>query len=418
MTDTIRLTDLAAPQYTAEAQALLDAVAAVPVDLSLAGVLAAAREQCDVAFYEDPGLLERVQVFLSAVAEDTNLSAMGRMTIAMYLQRHLVQRSRLEALYLAHPEIAAEEIQAPIIIAGLPRSGTTHLLNLISADTRLRSLRYWESLEPIPSQATLSGDAEDERYANGLAQLAMQDAMMPYFQNMYDVRNDSIHEEIELQFLDASTLLQANLANIPQWEDYYYGQDQTPHYEFLKRVLKALQWLRGPRRWVLKSPQHLAFLPVLHKVFPDATYVVTHRDPVGIFTSWVTMLSYTARMSRDPVDLTEVSAQALRIQEALLKGVTADISALPAEQVVQVYFDEFMKDDFGVLEQIYGKAGLSLDAATRASIQRYRDEHQRGHLGKIQYDLEGDFGLSRTELYQRFAAYLDAFPVQRESENS
>ena len=418
MSKTIRIDDLARPVYSSEARELLDMVAAAPVELSLEAVLEAARAQCDVPFFEEAGLMRRMGDFLSAANQDAGLGSMGKMTIFMYLQRNLIQRSRLEALYQAHPEIDDVEIVAPLIIAGLPRSGTTHLLNLISADNRLRSLRYWESLEPIPSQATLSGAAADDRRANGLAQLAMQDAMMPYFKNMYDVGNDNIHEEIELQYLDMSTLMLANLADIPEWEDNYFATDQAPHYAFLKRVLKALQWLRGPQRWVLKSPQHLAFLPVLHQTFPDATYVITHRDPVSIYTSWVTLLTYTARMSRDPVNIDQVATQALRIQEALLRGVTADIGALPEQQVIQVYFNEFMADDVGTISTIYQRAGLDFGADTQAAMEMYMAEHQRGRHGKVLYDLEGDFGIVRSTLYSRFADYLAAFPVIREDENS
>ena len=179
MSNTIRIDDLAAPVYSPEARELLDMVAAAPPELSVEAVLEAARQQCDVPFFEDAGLTQRLGDFLAAANQDAGLGPMGKMTIFVYLQRNLIQRSRLEALYQTHPEIDTVEIKAPLIIAGLPRSGTTHLLNLISADTRLRSLRYWESLEPIPSQSTLQGEEEDGRRANGLAQLAMQDAMMP-----------------------------------------------------------------------------------------------------------------------------------------------------------------------------------------------------------------------------------------------
>ena len=146
------------------------------------------------------------------------------------------------------------EIERPLIIAGLPRSGTTHLLNLIGADPRLRALRRWESQEPIPSAAARAGRIPDDRIANGQAGLDQMDLVMPLMTNMYDVPNDGIHEEVDLQHMCLSSLLMAAGQPITGWMDAYFAEDQRPHYAFLKRALKALQFLEPKDRWVFKSP--------------------------------------------------------------------------------------------------------------------------------------------------------------------
>jgi hypothetical protein len=236
---------------------------------------------------------------------------------------------------------------------------------------------------------------------------------------MYDVPNDGIHEEVDLQHLDLSTLLMATGPNVTRWMQSYFERDQRAHYAFLKRVLKALHFLEPNERWVLKSPQHLAWLPVLVETFPDASFVLTHRDPVAVLSSWLTMSAYSARLSRNsPVDVDACARHATLLQKRLLDRTVRDHHALPADRVEHVYFHEFMADDVGTLERIYARADFDLTPAARASLERYIADHPRGRHGKVVYDLEGDFAISRESAYELFAKYMDAFPVQREEPNA
>jgi len=417
MAQGIRIDDLASPRYTETAAAAIAAIDETPFELGLEGIVEAARAESDVPLFEDADLFARLADYLEAVHGDTGLSRMGRFQVFQHSRRHLIQRSRLEALYQEHPEIEDARIERPLIIAGLPRSGTTHLLNLISADVRLRSLRYWESLEPIPSVACRRGEAADDRRENGRAQLALQDMMMPLFKNMYDLDVDGIHEEVELQHMCMSTLLMATSCQVEDWMRRWFASDQQPNYAFMKRALKALHWLEPRDRWVLKSPQHLACLPALLETFPDATLVVTHRDPVSVFASWATMLTYGGRFSRSTVVPREIANYGQLLQKWLLDGLVRDAHILEGHRVEHVYFQDFMADDFGTLGRIYERAELELDPATRAAMDQYIVDHPRGRHGKILYDLEADFGIDRESLYQVFDDYIQAFPVQREKPN-
>lgn len=422
MTETIRITDFEAPVHSEAASAALKMVEQLPFDLSVEGVTSAAREQLasedGVPLFEDEDWNRRLSFYIDCVLADTNYTRMGQFGTYNSLVRYLVQRSRLEALYVEHPEIEEIEIERPLIIAGLPRSGTTHLLNLIGADPRLRALRRWESQEPIPSVAARTGAAPDERIANGQAGLDQIELMIPLMTNMYDVPNDGIHEEVELQHMCLSSLLMAAGQPLTSWMDAYFAEDQRPHYAFLKRALKALQFLEARERWVLKSPQHLGWIPALVETFPDATVVCTHRDPVSVFTSWITMTCYAARLSRDPLVLDEIIPHAQKLQKYLLDGVVRDRDALPEGQTEHVYFHEFMADDMGTLERIYDRAGLGMSDTARAAIDHYIATHPRGRHGKIVYDLEGDFGIRREDMYEVFANYMEAFPVKRENPNA
>ena len=208
-------------------------------------------------------------------------------------------------------------------------------------------------------------------------------------------------------------MLFETMAPIPTWRDYYLGHDQRPHYRYLSKVLKVLQWLRGGQRWVLKSPQHLEQFPALRDVFPDATFVVTHRDPVSVTASMATMLAYSARMSASRVDPRRVGRYWAERLETMLWTCVRDRDALPAGQSIDVRFDEFMADDVAMVERIYTLAGQPMTADARAAMNAFMAAHPRGRHGGVIYDL-ADFALDRGERRRALAFYVERFGVTEE----
>jgi hypothetical protein len=413
--DDIRIHDLAAPELTPMQQAAIDHAAGIRVSLDEATVLQAAREKARLDDFGADDFRERLRVWLQSADEDAELGPVGRLAFFNDCVRHAANRLRFEDLWRRHPEIEAVAIERPLIIAGLPRSGTTHLLNLIAADERLRSLPYWESLEPVPDPAAQAGpDAADARLVRCRQGHALQLQLMPLLKNMHDMAPEHVHEEIELQALDFSSYLPEWIASVPRWRDHYYAHDQTPHYAYMKRVLKALQWLRGPDRWVLKSPQHLEQLLPLCRIFPDATVVITHRDPVSVIASAVTMLAYGDRVRRTRVDPPSVAAYWIERVEHLLRACVRDRDQLPADRSIDVLFHEFMADDVATVARIYELAELPLTPAARRALGRYLEANPRGKHGRIVYALKADFGVDRDELRKRFEFYSERFAVQPE----
>jgi hypothetical protein len=414
--DEIHIADLSAPVLTPVQQAARDGAEQFPVDLSEEAVLGEAAERTGLSDFGADDFRERLAVQLESVNEDEGLGAVGRISVYRDLVRYAANRLRFEDLLKRHPEILDVEIRAPIVIAGLPRSGTTHLLNLIAADARLRSLPYWESLEPVPHANEAPGeDGVDPRLVRCQEGYAQQLAMMPLLRNMHDMAPDHIHEEIELQGLDFSSYLLEWIATVPRWRDYYLAHDQTPHYVYMKRVLKALQWMRGPKRWILKSPQHLEQLGPLRAVFPDATVVLTHRDPISVVASAATMLVYGDRVRRKHVDPRAVAEYWADRVEKLLRACVRDRDRIPADSSLDVLFHEFMADDVGTVERIYAIAGLPMTDAARAAMDAFMAANPRGKHGRIVYDLKGDLGFDAAALRERFAFYFDRFPIREEA---
>jgi hypothetical protein len=357
----------------------------------------------------------RLDLLCRAMTEEGGFNGAGILQQHALILGLLKNRLLIEDLVARHPEILDEEIAAPIVICGLPRTGTTHLHNLISADPALRSLPYWESLEPVLAERERpAAGAPDPRRERTALALSFLDVALPNFNRMHEMTVDHAHEEIQLLAIDFSTMLFETTAPMPTWRDAYRARDQRPSYAYLRRVLQVLQWLRGGTRWVLKSPQHLEQFPALRDAFPDATFVVTHRDPVSVTTSMVTMLAYTARTSRDRVDVEGTARYWADRLEHMLRRCAEERDVLPAGQTIDVHFDAFMADDLAMVSRVYDLAGQPLDDTALAAMTRFMADHPRGKFGAVEYDLAG-LGLDRAALRRQMDFYTERFGVTRES---
>ncbi len=420
MSGDIRITDLAQPILTATQQGALDYADTLRIELSSASILQEARRATGL---EDSGpaeFMHRLDLLCDEWGSDTGLTNLGRLSLRNKLLQHARSRLLIQDVLKRHPEIHQVAIRAPIIVAGLPRSGTTHLLNLMAADTRLRSLPLWESYEPVPLPGErLSANGVDPRYQRCADQWQMMQFMSPLLAAMHPMNPDHIHEELELMGPDFASYNYEWLAVSPRWRDTYYACDQTPHYDYMKTVLKILTWQDGDAtgentRWVLKCPQHLEQLPVLRRVFPDATVAITHRDPVSVIQSAATMLAYGQRINRKRVDPQALIAYWSDRVLHLLQACVRDRDVIPTTESIDVLFHEFMADDIGMVEKIYARAQLELTAPARTQLQQFLAGHARGRDGRVVYDLRGDFGVEPAQLRERFAFYFDRFPVQVE----
>lgn len=415
----VRIDDLAEPRFPASIAATLAAVEPYAAKLVLEP-----DPLCDQAIAEtglsdfgDESFRERLAVLTGALRTEAVLSPMGVVSTHGQLVKLLKNRLLIEDLVGEHPEILDLPVAAPIVIVGQPRTGTTHLHNLMAADLSLRSLPYWESLEPVLSpaeRAGVAGGSSDPRRARTDEGLVFLNEALPYFERMHEMTVDHVHEEIQLLAIDFSTMLFETMAVIPTWRDYYRSHDQSSSYRYLKRVLQVLQWERGGTRWVLKSPQHLEQFAALVEVFPDATFIVTHRDPVSVIASNATMLAYTARLSSaepNPVVIGRYWSD--RIQEMLEAGMR-DRAVLPPDRSLDIRFHEFMADDIGTVRRIYGVADQPFGPDVEAAMVRFVADHPRGRHGGVRYDLEGDFGIDAAERRAAMGEYVTRFGVEEE----
>ena len=407
----IRIDDIREPRRSPEEQEIFEMALAMEVDLRPDTLVAAAQRRTGLDDFGDPTLLDRLAAQVTAVDADAGLSGLGRFLVRRRLVGLLAARLRFEDFVRRHPESLAVELEPPVIVVGLPRSGTTHLVNLLANDTRFRSLPWWEIAEPTPVLGDGPGrDGIDPRYLRSLAEYEASKQVSPLTSLMHDRPPSSIEEECELLDLDLCTYVLEWLARVPAWRDHAEGLDQFAHYDFLHRELQVLSYLRGPRRWVLKCPQHLERLGPLMATFPDATVAFTLRDPVAVLQSAITMLAYGDRNRRLQVEADELAAYWVDRVERLLRAAVRDAHLIPEAQRVDVEFGEFMADDLGMASRVIETSGLEVTDDVRRRLADHVEANPRGKDGRIVYDLRGDFGLDPGALYERYSFYFDAFP--------
>jgi hypothetical protein len=408
--------DLTAPQLTEAQRAMIAQVEAHPVRLDKDTILAAAREATGLSDFGPEDFHDRLDRLIAEWNGDTRAYALKRAFLLNYAVRYATNRLLIHDLLKRHPEIHDESIERPIVVVGMPRSGTTHLLNLLGADSRLRSTPLWETYAPVPNPREPAGaDGVDPRYARVAASWEAQLASNPLSAAMHAMEPDHFHEDVELMGPDFAGYNFEWLARVPKWRDHYLVTDQTPHYEYMKTVLKIFQWQdvqagRARRRFVTKCPQHLEQLPVLKAVFPDATVAITYRDPVEVIQSAITMIAYGERMAYPTIDTQGLLDYWTDRVERLLRACVRDRHVWPAAQSVDVPFDEFMRDDMKVVREVRAKAGLPETDRANADVAAYIASHPRGKYGQVVYHLERDFGVRPEDLRRRFDFYFDAFP--------
>lgn len=409
MAEPVHLTDLVDPTFSPEVEAMR-ALMGTMVDqcpLDAAALHAQARADTGLDDFGPRDYEERLDVLLTAITDTAGADGPGQINFYAQILQLLKNRLLLTDLLGRHPEIRHLEVEPPLVIVGLPRTGTTHLHNLLASGSTFRTLPYWESIEPWPLPHEV-GVVPDPRRARCDAAVEFMNAAMPYFSLMHEMTTDHVHEEIQLLANDFSTMYFETLGHVPAWRDYYLAHDQTPHYRHLRLQLQALQFVGGGGRWLLKSPQHLEQLPVLADAFPGLSVVITHRDPSEVVVSMATMVAYSARMHRAPVPARLIGPYWADRIEGMLGALMADRRVIPAERSLDVRFTEFMDDELGTVRRVCAMAGHDLTPALLASLAGYADSHPRGRLGTIDYRPD-DVGLDRDELRQRFAPYVARF---------
>jgi hypothetical protein len=417
--DTVRICDLGEPLLPEAVIGLRESMrgSATALVFRLDVLEEVAAGEAGLDDFGDDIYREPYTVLLHALDHEAGLGPLGRVSSWNQVRQFLINRLLVVDYLKQHPEAGRLEISAPIVICGLPRTGTTHLHNLMSADANLRSLPWWESLEPVPPLAEQGIEhpdvRDDPRWQRADAGLANLNAVLPYTRRMHDMYTDHVHEEIHLLAIAGSTMLFDCFAPIPSWREWYKATDQTPYYLWTKKILQVLQHQRGPHRWVLKSPQHLEQFHCLTSAFPDGWFIITHRDPVSITASFCTMVTYSARMSQEHVDVARFGRYWADIIEDFLRAAVRDRDQLPSRRSIDVRFDDFMADDVATVARIYDWCGQPFTAGVRSAMDLFMVDHPRGKWGAVEYHLE-DFALDRRERRDALRFYSERFGLRDE----
>ena len=414
-TKTFRVEQFRNPTLPDEKRRALEAAEPEPLDMSVAGVLAAARAQTGLTDFGPADFEDRLGRLLGEVQSDANVWRTAKAQFVGFCVKAAANRLKNRDFIKRNPQIEDIVIDRPIFIVGLPRSGTTHLENLIAADRRLRYLPVYLGSEATPAPGEKPGpDGKDPRWLRSSAhwERMRTNAIM---EALHEHSPDHACGENELQMPDFSTYQWEWMGDVPGWRDYYLAHDQTPHYAYGRTMLKAIaSQFPNDRRWILKGNQHSEQLPALTANYPDALIVQTHRDPLAILQSVLTMRGLAVLANQKKPDIeAHVTYWVDRI-ERMLRAYIRDYQKIPDNRRLDLLFQDIIADDIGTAQRVLEAAGLPTTPQSTEDLRDYMAHHQRGRAGRVVYDLAGDFNLDLGELRERFRFYTDLFPVRHE----
>ncbi|KHK51145.1 sulfotransferase [Ralstonia sp. A12] len=351
---------------------------------------------------------EALGVLFDSLAREANLSLQGVHLLHGKLLAQLVNRLVIQEYCRCHPEILQERVEDPLVIIGLPRTGTTLLQRMLATDARFHSAAWWETRYPAPLPGEGVRDA-GPRIARAKEDVAQMIHFIPDILAIHPL--DAMQADEEFMLMEHSFMCAMDsYVNVPAYTAWLERQDHTPVYTYLKTMLQFLQWQKRQRgepvaqRWVLKTPQHLHSVEILFRVFPGAQVVLTHRDPTQTIPSMASMAHTLWKLYADAPDAAAVGRQ----WSAQLQRATAHAMAvrdgMPAERFLDVRFEDTVRDPFGVVQAVYRFAGMPLTDAARAGMQAWMDSNPRNQRAAHAY-APAQFGLSQEQIERDFAAY-------------
>ncbi len=353
--------------------------------------------------------LEGLDIALASLEDEANLHVLGRWMTRRFLLRILEVRLQICDWVRSDPGVRDEQIVEPLFVVGAPRTGTTVLHALLSADRRHRVPLGWEFLRPVPPPTPETFD-NDPRIALADVELRAPqlvtgglDAIHAYAGRM----NKECLSAMSFAFRGEEFI---SRYNTPSYIDWLQSCDMTPSYEMHRLVLQILQRHMPTEKWVLKSPVHLHNLPVLLDTYPDAQLVITHRDPLAILGS-VTSLIATLRWAHsDKVDTAVIGRYHADLYHSDLDGLV-DLEAegmLRKGRVAHGSFAEFNADGVGVVARIYEELGIELPDDVRDAMAAALAASPREKHGDHSWSFDW-LGLDADEQSERFSRYCAAF---------
>ena len=352
---------------------------------------------------------EGLGVLVESLNTEAALNEMGEAAMSDQIIGFLVNRLRIEQWYADFPEIDDQQIVAPLFGIGLPRTGSTALSYLLAQDPARRTLRVWEAAEPCPPPETAT-EHTDPRIAEAQAGVDFTNEMFTGFAEMLPSAGDGPQECLIPMAFEFRSLIFEGMSLIPSYSSWLLECDMEPAYRYHQRVLKLLQWRCPPDRWWLKTPAHMLSIDALNTVYPDASFVMTHRDVGKVLPSVCALYSMLSTILTTRPDPFAIGAHSLEVWRTALERLIAFRDQGNEERFHDLLFEAVQRDPIGQVEGLYAELGDELSDDARRRMEDWWAESSRDRSGPGNYPAEA-FGLDPAVIAEQFAFYYQRFNV-------
>ena len=363
---------------------------------------AAAAERIGVSDFGFDNYREGLTQLLTSAKEEANLNAYGEMVLSRLVLNALENRLTFVHAQKNSPELFAKALQPPLIVVGLPRTGTTHMHRLLASDSRHRAAPFWEVVSPLPRSSQDTPARREQRANEFLDLLGWSDPDIAHH-----IEADLPEECRHMLSMTFESALFWDVASVYGYLEWYNAQDRRAKYREYADLLKALQKRQPDKRLVLKEPAHTDALDALLEAIPDALIVQTHRDPEDQCASWCSLNHKTRQIGTDDLEREPGTKANLDLLGAMVERNLRSRERHPG-RVYDVRYTDLVNDPIEVVKGIYRHYGLEYTSELSGSLERYVRENPQHKHGKHRYSLE-DFGLSAEDIQRRFGRYAAEF---------
>ena len=371
-------------------------------------ILDQAKSETGLSDLGEPLFFEGLNRLIDSINNEANLNEIGIQAQPIRIQGLLTNRLRFEEDLKKFPEILDQEIIAPIVIVGLPRTGSTMTHRLLASDPNHTAMLWWEGRYPALLPGEKRGDIET-RMELGKAEVDAVVAASPEALDIHPWDYKGADEEILLLEHNFLSTVPESFMALPSYSEWIEEQDHTLAYEDLKKFIQYLQWQnpgREKKRWVLKSPHHLGFIDKMISVFPDAKIIQTHRDPIKTVPSFCSMCANLFEPLTTNFDKVFIGKHwSNKLTRAL--NHCMNISEQHPDNFLDLEFLNMIKDPIDEMKKIYEFIGESFGEKTEVAMEAWREENKH-EMGAHKYSLE-EYDLTESQINDNFAKYQQKY---------
>jgi len=371
-------------------------------------ILDQAKSETGLSDLGEPLFFEGLNKLIDSINNEASLNEIGIQAQPIRIQGLLSNRLRFEEDLKKFPEILDQEIIAPIVIVGLPRTGSTMTHRLLASDPNHTAMLWWEGRYPALLPGEKRGDIE-ARMELGKAEVDAVVAASPEALDIHPWDYKGADEEILLLEHNFLSTVPESFMALPSYSEWIEEQDHTLAYEDLKKFIQYLQWQnpgRENKRWVLKSPHHLGFIDKMISVFPDAKIIQTHRDPIKTVPSFCSMCANLFEPLTTNFDKFFIGKHwSNKLTRAL--NHCMDISEQYPDNFLDLEFLNMIKDPIDEMKKIYEFIGESFGEKTEVAMEAWREENKH-EMGAHKYSLE-EYDLTESQINDNFSKYQQKY---------